>query len=505
MTLRKECILTIDLGTGAVRIFAFDPEGRCIASAKGAYPTFHEQPDRSEQDPEQVFITVLYVLKNLLNEQIKPQACRVTAICFSAAMHSVLAVDGKGIPLGNAITWSDNRGKWQAQELKNSAAGAAIYSATGTPIHPMSPLIKITWMKQQDADRFRRTARFLSLKSYLIQQLTGENIIDHSLASATGLFNIHTFRWESAALDYAGIDATQLPQLVPIFHSDMKLRKEYQLSLGLDPHTRIIAGASDGCLATLGAGVWGDGKATISIDQSGAVRVAGKEVIIDEKQRLFNYVLTKDYYVSGGPTNNGGVVFEWFTKEFGSFRRAFDLDSSMEDLIQEAAKIPAGSDGLLFLPYLLGERAPIWNANARGVYFGVNIQHRQQHFIRSTIEGILYGIYSIGRMLSEHRSFHTLSINGSFTTYPFWAQTIADIFNMPVHAKNNADSTGLGAFLVTATESGRYKSLEEAARTVDVPTMYKPNRNDHEVYMRYFDIFQRLSTRLGEEFAAIAD
>jgi gluconokinase len=501
----KDCILTIDLGTGAVRIFAFEMNGPIIGSTKGAYPTFHNEPDYSEQDPEQVFITVLYVLKNLLNEKIHPGKYEVTAICFSAAMHSVLPVDKKGIPLGNAITWSDNRGKKEAQELKHDPLGKIIYDATGTPIHPMSPLIKITWLKNHDKERFQRTARFLSLKSYIIQQLTGENIIDYSLASATGLFNVHKFTWEQDALDYAGISADRLPDLVPVFHSTAKLRREFQTSLGLRPETKIIVGASDGGLATLGAGVWGEGKATITIEQSGAVRVVGKEVLRDEKQRFFNYVLTENYYVSGGPTNNGGVIFEWFTKEFGSFKNAFDLEDSMNDLINEASKIPAGSEGLLFLPYLLGERAPIWNANARGAYFGLNLQHKQQHFIRATIEGILFEIYSIGKTLEEHRSINTLSVNGSFTSYPFWAQMIADIFNKPVHVKNNSDSIGLGAFLLTATEMGIYKNLEEAAQTIHVPGMYKPGKQNHDTYMKYFKIFERLSFKLSEDFEDIVN
>jgi gluconokinase len=230
----------------------------------------------------------------------------------------------------------------------------------------------------------------------------------------------------------------------------------------------------------------------------------GKKVLVDEQQRFFNYVLTENYYVSGGPTNNGGVIFEWFTKEFGAFRKAFDLDDSMEELIQAASKIPAGSDGLLFLPYLLGERAPIWNPSARGAYFGLNMQHSRQHFIRATIEGILYEIYSIGKTLEEHRTIHALSVNGSFTAYPFWAQMISDIFNKPVHVKNNADSIGLGAFLLTATEMGIYDSLEQAAQTVDIPIMYRPDKKDHEVYMRYFEIFRRLSNKLLEDFEDIA-
>ena len=200
-----ECIITIELGTNAVRVFAFDLSGNVVASAKGSYPTFHSQPDYSEQDPEQIFITMLYVLKNLITEKLHPRKYDVRSICFLASMHSLLAIDKHGVPLGNLITWADNRGKKEANDLKKSDFGKLIYNATGTPIHPMSPLVKIAWLKNHDPERFNKAYKFLSMKSYILQQLTGEYAIDHSLASATGLLNIHSSAWESQSLDFWGI------------------------------------------------------------------------------------------------------------------------------------------------------------------------------------------------------------------------------------------------------------------------------------------------------------
>jgi gluconokinase len=500
-----DCVITIELGTNAVRVFAFELNGHVIGSMKGSYPTFHTEPDYSEQDPEQIFITMLYVLKNFLAEKIHPNKYKVLCIGFSASMHSVLAIDKNGVPLGNAITWADNRGKKEATGLKNSALGNAIYNATGTPIHPMSPLIKITWLKNHDPERFKKTQKFLSIKTYIIQQLTGEYFIDYSLASATGLLNIHKIAWEPDALLYAGITADKLPSLVPVFNAPGKLRKEYQSSLGLSEGTKIIIGSSDGCSATLGAGVWSEGKATVTIEDSGAVRIVGKKVLQDDKQRFFNYLLSENYYVSGGPTNNGGVIFEWFAKQFGDFKKAFDIEDCMEELINDASKVSTGSQGLLFLPYLLGERAPIWNANARGVYFGLNINHEQKHFIRASIEGILYEIYSIGKTLEEHRTINSLSVNGSFASIPFCTQMIADIFNKPVNINKNTNSIGLGTFLVCATEMGIYNNLEEAARTVLLPDAYLPRQEDNDIYIKYFTIFERLSLKLYDEFEAIAN
>lgn len=500
-----ECIISIELGTNAVRVFAFDMQGQVIGSMKGSYPTFHSEPDYSEQDPEQIFITMLYVLKNLLTEKIHPQKYRVHAICFTASMHSLLAIDSHGVPLGNVITWADNRGKKEAHELKNSNIGKILYDATGTPIHPMSPLVKIAWLKNHDKQRFANTAKFLSVKSYILQQLTGEYAIDYSLASATGLLNIHTLKWEANALDFAGITADRLPNLVSVFSTPGKLRKEYQTSLGVSANTRVMIGSSDGCMATLGAGVWHEEKATVTIEDSGAVRVVGKQVLRDEKQRFFNYLLTENYYVSGGPTNNGGIIFEWFTNQFGDFRGLFDMERTMENLIQEASNVTVGSDGLLFLPYLLGERAPLWNANARGSYFGLNIKHERKHFIRATIEGILYEIFSIGKMLEEYRTINSLSLNGSFATIPFCTQLIADIFNKPVCTVTNANSAGLGAFLVCATDMGIYSNLEEAAKSVLLKETINPRKQDHAIYARYYQIFERLSFKLKDEFEEITN
>lgn len=500
-----ECIITIELGTNAVRVFAFDLKGNVVGSAKGSYPTFHSQPDYSEQDPEQIFITMLYVLKNLITEKLAPKKYQVRSICFLASMHSLLAIDSQGVPLGNVITWADNRGRKEANELKHSDLGKVLYNATGTPIHPMSPLIKIAWLKNNDKERFTKASKFLSMKSYILEQLTGTYAIDHSLASATGLLNIHAVEWEQNALDFAGITTDRLPQLMPVFSTPGKLRREYQMSLGLSEDTRIMVGSSDGCMATLGAGVWREDKATVTIEDSGAVRVVGKQVLKDDKQRFFNYLIKENCYVSGGPTNNGGVVFEWFAKQFGDSIAPFDTEQIAQGLIREALNVRAGSDGLLFLPYLLGERAPLWNASARGSYFGINIKHERQHFIRATIEGILYEVYSIGKILQEHRTINELSVNGSFATIPFCAQLLADIFNKPVNTLNNFSSAARGGFLLSAIDMGIFTSLEEAAGSTPFVETIQPRQSEHAVYSRYFKIFERMSVNLQSEFEEITN
>ena len=499
-----ECIITIEIGTNAVRVYAFDLNGNILGSLKGYCPTFHSEPDYSEQDPDQIFITMLHVLKNLLNDLIHPQKYKVLSICFSGSMHSVLAVDKKGNPMGNAITWADNRAIKEAAQLKNSTLGNKIYKTTGTPLHPMSPLAKIAWIKNNRKDIFNHFSKFLSLKGYILQQLTGEYTIDYSMASATGLLDIHKIQWDTAALKFAGITTAMLPELVPVFTSAGKLNKTYQTSLGLSADTTILIGSSDGCMAILGDGINGEGMANITVEDSGAVRVMGDKVLQDDRQRFFNYLLTEKRYVSGGPTNNGGLIFEWFTKQFGDFKNPFDIENSMLELINEGSEIAAGSDGLIFLPYLLGERAPIWNANARGVYFGINIKHTKAHFLRATIEGLLYEIYSIGKTLQEHRAFDSLSINGSFGTLPFFAKMVADIYNKPVRLRPDYHSVSYGSYLISATQMGIYSSLDEAVKTVSLGETVTPDKKNHKSYLKYYKLFEILSTKLADEFAEIA-
>lgn len=500
-----KCIITIELGTNAVRIFAFDLNGAVIGSMKGFYPTFYSQTDYSEQDPEQIFITMLYVLKNLMNEIIHARKYTVASICFSSSMHSLLVVDKNGVPLGNAFTWADNRAKKEAREINASPLADTMYASTGTPLHPMSPLLKIAWLRHNDPQKFQQAGKFLSVKSYVIYQLTGAYLIDYSLACATGMMDIHTADWAADALQYAGISREQLPQLVSVFAGAGNLKKAYQNSLGLTDDTRILVGSSDGCMATLGAGIWNSDKATITIEDSSAVRIAGNHILQDEKKRVFNYLLTDNCFISGGPSNSGSGIFEWFVKQFGDSTGAYDMDTCLNTLLEEATKVPPGSEGLLFLPYLLGERAPIWNPDARGSFFGIHIKHEKQHFIRATIEGILYEIYSIGRLLMEHRDIKGLSVNGSFATIPFCSQMIADMYNVPVYVTKHSNSVSVGAFLLAATEMGIFRTLDEAAAQVEADKTYLPQEQHHQTYMKYYDIFERLSYKLSDEFARIAE
>ncbi len=294
---------------------------------------------------------------------------------FSSAMHSIIAVDEKGKPLTRCITWADNRSASWAEKIKNDMNGHEIYLRTGTPIHPMSPLSKLVWLQNEQAELFAKSYKFISIKEYVFYKLYKEYVIDYSIASATGMFNLKSLKWDEEALHVAGITDKKLSKLVPTTHSLTGLDEELAKEMNVLVSTPFVVGASDGVLSNLGVNAIDPGVVAVTIGTSGAIRAVTNRPVTDPKGRIFCYALTEDHWVIGGPVNNGGMIFRWARDQLGTseIELAKRLGKDPYEVLTEiAAKVSPGSDGLLFHPYLAGERAPLWNANARGSFFGLD-------------------------------------------------------------------------------------------------------------------------------------
>ncbi|MBC7891258.1 MAG: gluconokinase, partial [Sphingobacteriaceae bacterium] len=304
--------LGIDIGTTATKAVAFDAEGHVVGYKSVHYDILHPQPDWSEQDPAVLFAAVQECLETVTSEL--GEGCQFVAL--SSAMHSLMAVDEAGKPLSNLIIWADNRANPQAEALKVTGLGQQIYEACGTPIHPMTPLCKLIWLRENDPALFEETHKFVGVKEYVWFRFTGTWEIDHSLATATGMFDLQKLEWNELALKTAGVSAEKLPKPV----SGYTVR-EGAFGTGEKPPGKramlkhgtggFIIGASDGCLANLGTGAVVPGRLAITIGTSGAVRVASAQGFTDSLMRTFCYRLDEDLFVMGGGTNSGGAVFEW--------------------------------------------------------------------------------------------------------------------------------------------------------------------------------------------------
>ncbi|GAA4451976.1 gluconokinase [Nibrella saemangeumensis] len=489
------CIVGVDIGTTNVKALAMSvADGQVIAQASAPVTTLFPKPTHCEQDPNHIWQELCQVLDELV-QQTEAQGASIDAVCFSSAMHSLLAIDAEGKPLTNAIIWSDNRAERQAKALRpdRSPTGRDIYRHTGTPIHPMTPLCKLAWLRDNQPRLLKEAARFISIKEYIWHKLTGHHWIDYSIATAMGLFNSQTRNWYAPALKYVGIRASQLSEPKPTTTSFSYQKNQVADKTALPDGVTLYIGASDGCLANLGAGAIAPGVTTLTIGTSGAIRRTSGKPLRERQGRLFSYILDVDeagkdsYFVVGGPTNNGANVLQWLAENLTR------LD--VADALAEAEQVPAGADGLLFLPYLQGERAPLWNANVRGAYLNVSWQHTRAHFIRAALEGVMFNVLTIEKMLARYTGpTRVIHANGGFAQSEFWVQMLADIFGVPVQLNASNESGAIGAILLAMKARGLVGSLAEAARQVEFGQTFQPNPDHQRVYRKTFRRFQNAST-----------
>lgn len=497
-------IVGIDIGTTNTKAVAFTDEGAVLATAGQSYSALAGPDGRHELDPALLLKATVAVLKEVVGQTAHQEGPgqtahreRLAGISLSCAMHSLIVVDKEGKPLTNAITWADLRSQPYAEALKGSVAGNRIYRQTGTPIHPMSPLSKLLWLKDKEPAIFRQAGKFISIKEWLWWQLFGKYQVDHSIASATGLFDIYHFAWYGESLALAGITPDQLSVPVPCTHIETVLTPSYRSSLGLPEGLPFVIGSSDGCLANLGSRAMRPGETTLTIGTSGAVRMTAAAPEHDPRERIFNYILTDKLYISGGATNNGGGVVQWYIGEFLG-KKGTD-PKELSDLLAAADTVAPGCDGLVFLPYLQGERAPIWDADAKGVFFGIRSAHGQRHFMRAVLEGITYSLFQVGESLEETIGpIEHIYASGGFTHSATWLQLVADVFSKKVYVTNVADASAIGAAILGLYALGITGDLEASAEMIRVQETYEPDEGRHRIYQERFAVFAQLYDRLKD-------
>jgi gluconokinase len=501
-----EYLIGLDIGTSSTKAIAFDLLGNVISKCNIGYPILNPKHSFCEQDPEEMFEAVINTIKYVVNEN-NEKGNKLLGVSFSAAMHGIISVNENGEKLTDCIIWADTRSTEYSQSIKNSKKGHEIYMKTGTPIHPMSPLCKLAYMKDNMKEIFNNTYKFISIKEYVFFKLFNKYVVDYSIASATGLFDIYELCWNKNSLEVAGISEDKLSTVVSPTKVFKGMDKKFADLMGIDRDTAFIIGGSDGCLANLGANAVKPGDAAVTIGTSGAIRIIADKPKNDENERIFSYVLTEDHFVLGGPVNNGGIIFRWFRDNFSEVELAQSKASAVDPyelLTEVASKVPAGANGLIFLPYLLGERAPHWDANSRGAYIGINITHKKEHFLRALLEGVMFGIYSVGKALEETTgNIDTIYATGGFVRSELWVQMLADVFNKKVVIAESYESSCLGAVVLGMKALGLIDSIEEVEKLVPISKTYKPNIENHEVYMKTFEIYERLYLKLKDEFACI--
>lgn len=281
------------------------------------------------------------------------------------------------------------------------------------------------------------------------------------------------------------------------------------MRMGIHPDTPFVIGASDGVLANLGVGAIGAGETAVTIGTSGAVRTVIDQPRTDELGRTFCYALTDRHWVIGGSTNNGGIMLRWLRDEFAASEVAAARQlgkDPYEMMIEEASRIPAGSEGLLFLPFLSGERAPYWNANARGMFFGISLHHKRQHFIRAVLEGVVLSVCTVGTALGDLAGQATdIRASGGFARSAVWRQMLADMMGREVIVPESHEASSLGAAALALYAIGEMEDLTEIKNWIRIRHRHQPNPQNRKTYMELYAMYERLYYKLQDEFDIIAE
>jgi gluconokinase len=501
-------VVGVDIGTTSTKVISFDVQGNILAEESAGYSLNSPSPGRAEQDPDEILEAVLDSLAAVVRAT-KENGNEISGVSFSAAMHSLMALDANGDPLIPSLIYADNRAKEQADRIREELDGAGIHGRTGTPIHPMSPLTKILWFKEEDPDTFEAAEKWVSIKEYVFFRLFGEYIVDHSIASATGLFNLENLDWDEGVLEILELPRNRLSDPVPTTHVVDGMNEEHADRLGLDADTPFVVGANDGVLANLGLGATEPGIVACSIGTSGAVRSVVDRPQVDEDRTLFCYALTEDKWVIGGPINNGGIALQWAIEELfpGIKENAEEQGRDPHELAGELAEeAVAGAGGLVFLPYLMGERAPYWNAEVKGVFFGLTYQHERKHLIRAVMEGVMYQMYSVQRALEKVAGKPAeIRATGGFAQSALWRQIMADVYGREIVFPESYESSCWGAALLGMKAIGIIDSLDAADDMVQISTRHQPEDGNIDVYERLMGVFTRLYGSLEPEFKEISD
>lgn len=491
-----DLVIGVDIGTTSTKAVAFDAQGREHGAHDCGYPLEEPLPGHAEQDPE----LILEAVRECVRAVAAPLAGRVAGLSFSSAMHSLIGLAPDGQPITPSVTWADSRAAVQAERIRASAGGLALHRRTGTPVHPMSPLPKLVWFREQEPKLAERVGHWVGIKDFVLHRLCEALVTDHSMASGSGLLDIHTLRWDDEALKLAGVLPEQLPELVPTTHRLPGLSDPVATELGLDPGTPVVVGAGDGPLANLGLGAVRPGVAACSIGTSGAIRVMVERPGVDPLGGVFCYALSTDRWAVGGATNNGGNILGWaghaLAPELG--------EQSEEELVELAGQAPPGCGGLIMLPYLLSERAPHWSALPRAAYVGLTSEHRRPHLVRAALEGVCQQLALVlNSIRSAGNEVRAVRATGGFARSRLWRQMLADTLGMPVEFPAGHEGSGFGAALLGMQALGMVESIDAAADLVQIEDVVQPDPAAVAVYAALQPTFAELYDALVPTFRTL--
>lgn len=497
----KQYLLGIDIGTSACKIAVFDKTGRVLATGSADYPVYYPKAGWAEQNPEEWWGAICSAIPEVLAKgNIVPED--IAGIGIDGQSWSAIAVDKEGNVLTNSPIWMDTRAKDICEEFNEKIGSDRIFALAGNSLQPSYTTAKIIWYQRNLPEVYEKIYKILQSNSYIAYKLTGIMTQDVSQSYGFHCFNMQTGTWNDAMCHELGIPREILPDIYPCHEVIGTVTEKAALESGLAVGTPVVAGGLDAACGTLGAGVIHNGETQEQGGQAGGMSICTDTYKADPRLILSFHVVPNCWLLQGGTTGGGGVM-RWFEREFADFEREEGkrLGKSSLGLLNEIAeKVDAGSDGLVFLPYMSGERSPIWDSDAKGVFYGLDFSKTKGHFVRAAMEGVAFSLKHNLEVAKEAGvDVSVLRAMGGSANSLLWTQIKSDVTGKSIIVPSSDTATTLGAAILAGVGVGVYENFEEAvALTVENKRSHEPNVEYKDVYEKNYEIYLELYNQLKD-------
>ncbi len=502
-------LLGIDVGTSSLKAVLIDESGATAGSAAEEYAFSTPRPLWAETDPEVWWQAFLKVAPNLL-ETAKITGGEIAAIGLSGQMHGLVLLDAEGKVLRPCIMWNDQRCAAQCAAIMERVGEAKALALTGKPFLPSFTAGKILWVSDEEPDIYSKTAKALLPKDYFRYRLSGEFFSEVSDASGTCLLDVSKRQWSEEMLDACKIPSEWLPEVTESTVVSARLSSEAASLTGLLEGTPIVGGAGDQAAGAVGTGMVNEGDISVTLGTSGVVFAASDVCRLDPERKLHSYchAVPGKWHLMGVVLSAAGS-FQWYRDVLCGEETAIEKETGRDayELLTEAASnVAAGSEGLLFLPYLTGERTPHPDPHARGVFFGLTRRHGKAHMTRALLEGVTYALRdSLELMKRLDIKPDQVVASGGGAKSAFWRQMMADVFELKISTQNATEGAAFGAAILAGVGAGIFPSVEEAcAQCIRTTGETTPGPNT-KVYKDFYPRFRSLYPALKDEFEALSN
>lgn len=492
--------LGIDLGTSSVKIIIMDDEGKVIASESKEYPVFYPEAGWAEQNPEDWWNATKDGIKKLI-EKSHIDSSTIKSVGFSGQMHGMVALDNKNEVLMPAILWCDQRTQEECDYITDLLGKDKLSKYTGNKALTGFTAPKILWVRKHKPEVYGKIEHILLPKDYLRFRLTGKFATDVSDASGTLLFDVDKRCWSKEMLSALGIAESVMPKAYESFEVTGTVTPEAALSTGLKEGTLIVGGGGDQAVGAVGTGTVESGIISVAMGTSGVVFAAQKDYAVDSENRLHSFCHANSEWHVMGVMLSAASCLKWWVEEVNKGGAA-----TFDELLKEAEEVPAGSEGLIFLPYLMGERTPYSDPNAKGCFIGLSVTHNRAHMTRAILEGVAFGLKDSLELIKElNIPVKEVRVNGGGAKSKLWRQILADVFEARIDMINSVDGPSYGAAILAAVGAGRFATVNEAChKLIKVTESVEPDKHNADSYRKMYTVYHSLYDTLKNTFKNLA-